>query len=71
MELDDRDFYWLQLAGRVWRAWRAYEEPYPDDLPFFVSIAFLLIAEIDAPRGVLIKVPPQNLASLAQSLTKH
>jgi hypothetical protein len=40
-------------------------------LPFFVSIAFLLIAEIDAPRGVLIQVPPQNLASLAQSLPKH
>jgi hypothetical protein len=40
-------------------------------LPFFVSIAFLLIAEIDAPRGVLIQVPPQNLVSLAQSLTKH
>jgi len=37
-------------------------------LPLFVSIAFLLIADIDAPRGGLIHVPPQNLASLAQSL---
>jgi hypothetical protein len=36
-------------------------------LPFFVSIAFLLIADIDAPRGGLIHVAPQNLLSLAQS----
>ena len=40
-------------------------------LPFLAFIAFLLIAEIDAPRGVLIQVPPQNLASLAQSLPEH
>jgi hypothetical protein len=40
-------------------------------LPLFVSIAFLLIADIDAPRGGLIHVPPQNLASLAQSLPKQ
>jgi hypothetical protein len=39
-------------------------------LPFLVSIAFLLIADIDAPRGVLIHVPPQNLLSLSQSLPK-
>ena len=40
-------------------------------LPLFVSIAFLLIADIDAPRGGLIHVPPQNLARLAQSLPKQ
>jgi hypothetical protein len=40
-------------------------------LPLFVSIAFLLIADIDAPRGGLIHVPPQNLVSLAQSLPKQ
>jgi hypothetical protein len=40
-------------------------------LPFFVSIAFLLIADIDAPRGGLIHVPPQNLVSLSQSLPRQ
>ena len=39
-------------------------------LPVVVSIAFLLIADIDAPRGGLIHVTPQNLASLYQSLHK-
>jgi dsDNA-binding SOS-regulon protein len=37
-------------------------------LPFIVSIAFLLIADIDAPRHGLIHVSPQNLQSLAKSL---
>jgi hypothetical protein len=37
-------------------------------LPLVVSIAFLLIADIDAPRHGLIHVRPQNLESLAQSL---
>ena len=37
-------------------------------LPLVVSIAFLLIADIDAPRYGLIHVRPQNLESLAQSL---
>jgi hypothetical protein len=36
-------------------------------LPVIVSIAFLLIADIDSPGGGLIRVSPQNLASLAQS----
>ncbi len=35
-------------------------------LPVIVSIAFLLIADIDSPRGGLIRVSSQNLASLAQ-----
>jgi len=39
-------------------------------LPLVVSIAFLLIADIDSPRGGLIHVAPQNLASLSQSLPK-
>ena len=39
-------------------------------LPLVVSISFLLIADIDAPRGGLIHVAPQNLASLYQSLHK-
>jgi hypothetical protein len=37
-------------------------------LPVVVSISFLLIADIDAPRGGLIRVAPQNLAALYQSL---
>jgi hypothetical protein len=37
-------------------------------LPFIISIAFLLIADIDAPRQGLIHVRPQNLESLAKSL---
>ncbi|WMT71368.1 hypothetical protein [Bradyrhizobium sp. Ash2021] len=37
-------------------------------LPFITSIAFLLIADIDAPRRGLIDVSPQNLESLAASL---
>jgi hypothetical protein len=37
-------------------------------LPFVVATAFLLIADIDAPRHGLIKVSAQNLESLAKSL---
>ena len=37
-------------------------------LPFLISIAVLLIADIDAPRHGLIRVSPQNLESLAISL---
>lgn len=37
-------------------------------LPFLVSIAFVLIADIDSPRSGVIHVAPQNLISLAQSL---
>jgi hypothetical protein len=37
-------------------------------LPLVVSISFFLIADIDSPRGGLIRVSPQNLAALAESL---
>jgi hypothetical protein len=37
-------------------------------LPLIVSISFLLIADIDSPRGGIIRVRPKNLASLSQSL---
>ena len=40
-------------------------------LPFVLSVAFLLIAEIDSPRGGLIQVGPENLISLSESLTAH
>jgi hypothetical protein len=39
-------------------------------LPLVVSISFLLIADIDAPRHGLIEVRPQNLDSLAKSLAR-
>ena len=37
-------------------------------LPLLVSLSFMLIADIDSPRGGLIRVKPRNLTSLAQSL---
>jgi hypothetical protein len=37
-------------------------------LPLLVSISFFLIADIESPRGGLIRVRPQNLVSLSQSL---
>lgn len=37
-------------------------------LPALVSVAFLLIADIDSPRRGLIHVRPENLTSLAVSL---
>lgn len=37
-------------------------------LPLVVSISFFLIADIDSPGGGLIRVVPQNLAALAESL---
>ncbi|MGO9515384.1 MAG: hypothetical protein ACLP2F_17335 [Steroidobacteraceae bacterium] len=40
-------------------------------LPLVVSIAFLLIADMDSPRGGLIHVNPQNLLSLSASLPAH
>jgi hypothetical protein len=40
-------------------------------LPLVVSIAFLLIADIDSPRGGLIHVYPQNLVSLSASIAAH
>jgi hypothetical protein len=37
-------------------------------VPLVVSISFLLISDIDSPRGGLIRVAPQNLVSLQQSI---
>jgi hypothetical protein len=37
-------------------------------LPLVLSIAFFLVADIDSPRGGLVRVQPQNLLSLQQSL---
>ena len=40
-------------------------------LPLAVSISFFLIADIDSPRRGLIRVQPQNLINLSQSLQAH
>ena len=37
-------------------------------LPLVVSITFMLIADIDSPRGGLIRVHPQNLQNFSDSL---
>jgi hypothetical protein len=40
-------------------------------LPLVVSISFFLIADIDSPRGGAIRVHPQNLLSLSESMRAH
>jgi hypothetical protein len=40
-------------------------------LPLILAIAFFLIADIDSPRSGVIRVLPQNLLSLSQSLEGH
>lgn len=37
-------------------------------LPLVISISFFLIADIDSPRGGVIRVRPDNLITLSQSL---
>ena len=37
-------------------------------LPLVVAVAFYLIADLDSPRSGIIRVQPQNLLSLSQSL---
>lgn len=39
-------------------------------LPLIVSVAFLLIADIDSPRRGLIRVVPENLLDLSRSLSQ-
>ena len=40
-------------------------------LPVIVSISFAVIADIDSPRGGVIKVEPQNLVSLSEYMRKN
>ena len=40
-------------------------------LPLIVSISFSLIADIDSPRGGIVRVQAQNLTRLSQSLLSH
>jgi hypothetical protein len=37
-------------------------------VPLAIAVSFLLIADIDSPQGGLIRVEPQNLTTLADSL---
>ena len=40
-------------------------------LPLAIAVAFLLIADLDSPRGGLIRVYPRNLLSVSESLKAH
>jgi hypothetical protein len=40
-------------------------------LPLIVSISFLLIADIESPRGGIIRIHPQNLLALSRSFEGH
>jgi hypothetical protein len=40
-------------------------------LPFVLAIAFFFIADIASPRRGVIRVRPQNLISVAQSMTRR
>lgn len=37
-------------------------------LPLIISAGFFLIADLDSPRGGVIRVQPQNLLATSQSL---
>ena len=37
-------------------------------LPLLLGIAFMLIADIDSPRGGLIHVAAQNMAALSETM---
>jgi hypothetical protein len=39
--------------------------------PFVISISFFLIADIDSPRGGVIRIEPQNLIALKKSLKEQ
>jgi hypothetical protein len=37
-------------------------------LPLLIAVSFFLIADIDSPRGGIVRIRPQNLVTLAESL---
>lgn len=39
--------------------------------PFVIAISFFLIADIDSPRGGVIRIQPKNLITLKESLKTH
>ena len=53
------------VIGFRWRRtdWHAFLV-----VPVTVSVCFFLLADLDSPRGGAIRVTPQNLSSLSQSL---
>lgn len=40
-------------------------------LPLIISLSFFLIADIDSPRGGVIRVYPENLMSISESVQAH
>jgi hypothetical protein len=56
------------LSGYVLRLKRRKIDPFVI-LPLLVSISFYLIAELDSPRGGLVRVSPQNLVSVYRSFS--
>jgi bifunctional ADP-heptose synthase (sugar kinase/adenylyltransferase) len=40
-------------------------------MPTLIAVSFLLIADIDSPGRGIIRIQPQNLISLADSLNSH
>jgi hypothetical protein len=38
--------------------------------PFVTSVSFFLIADIDSPRGGVIRIEPKNLITLKEALNK-
>ena len=62
----DRDL--LQPAGRLRPQEVEGRQPDVFVLPLVIAVSFTLIADIDAPRPGIIRVAPQNLQSLQQSL---
>jgi hypothetical protein len=54
---------WLIGYRARWTDWLAFLV-----VPVAVSVSFFLLADLDSPRGGAIRVAPQNLSSLSQSL---
>ena len=57
---------WLIGYRALWTDWLAFLV-----VPVAVSVGFFLIADLDSPLGGAIRVSPQSLSSLLQSLTKQ
>ena len=39
--------------------------------PFVIAVSFFLVADIDSPRGGVIRIEPKNLITLKESLKTH
>jgi hypothetical protein len=39
--------------------------------PFVISVSFFLIADIDSPRGGVIRIEARNLVALKNNLTQQ